>query len=252
MRISPRRRQRALKVHELRQHGRSLRAIGNELDISHTTVLSDLKLIETHWSEFAEQSADDFLLEQFGMLQTHLRRLLQRDLLRSLGHLSPADLRSVYHLHNDELGIVLRETRRICALLHERADARQLDPDQIPQDLDYPIDELTAAEKPARLAGSGNAKSKKTPSNKPRTNRSRSPRETTTHHGLPKLSKPNHSNRPIPSKTLKIPALARQEKNSDQPANQPRTDLTPEQLQKEAETFLQNQRKQLQTAAAGA
>ena len=63
----------------------------------------------------------DFLLEQFSTMQAHLRRLLDRDRLRSLGHRSPDKLRSVYHLQERRTRHqVLRETQRICALNHER------------------------------------------------------------------------------------------------------------------------------------
>ena len=68
MHISPQRRRRALRAHELRQQGRSLRAIGKILGVSHATVVADLKLVETHWSDFVEQSADDLLLEQLRLL----------------------------------------------------------------------------------------------------------------------------------------------------------------------------------------
>jgi len=235
MNISPRRRQRALKVHELRQQGRSLRNIGKQLDISHTTVLADLKLIETHWSQLTQQSADDFLLEQFGLLQRRLRSLLQRDLLKEFGRLTPAEYARIHVAYNQELAILLRETRRLATQLHGRAELRDLEPGEIPQELDYPVDELTAAAKPPK-------------SDKPRKPR-KLPESTNIHHGLPKSSKPNHPNHPIPRKTLVFPASNLQKKISGQPP----TDLTPEQLQQEAETFLRNQNRQdLQTAAAGA
>ncbi len=256
MNISPRRRQRALKVHELRQQGRSLRNIGKRLDISHATVLADLKLIETHWSEFTRQATDDMLLEQLGLLQRRLRSLLQQDLLDMFGSLSPPEFVRLHVAHNQELAILLRETRRLATQLHDRAEYRHPAPGQISEDLDYPLEELTAAAKPPssaqKAASSEPAKADKPAKtgklNKPR----RLPETTNIHHGLPKglpkSSKPNHSNHQIPRKTLEIPTPTTQAKNP----NQPLTELTPKQLQKEAEIYLRNQNKQsLQTTAAG-
>ena len=228
MRISPRRRQRALKVHELRQRGRSLRNIGKLLNVSHSTVLDDLKLVETHWSEFAEQSADDFLLEQFSLLQARLRTLLRQDLVKEYGRLNPTDFTRLYEAHNHELALLLRESRRLVDQIHDRAELRRLEADQLEQledKLGYPLEELTAAAKPAAA--------KKT---------QKLPEPTNAHHGLPKSSKPNHPNQPKPRKTLEIPTKPTQKKIPNQPPNT----LTPEQIQKEAETYLKSQ-----PAAAG-
>lgn len=236
MQISPRRRRRALRVHELRQRGRSLRNIGKQLDISHSTVLADLKLIEIHWSEFARQSTDDFQLEQLALMQRRLRMLLRRDLLKEFGRLSPIDFVRIHEAHNRELAILLRETRRLAAQLRERADLRDLDPAELPPELDFPEEELVSAlksTKPAKSTASARA--------------ARAGEPTTTHHGLPKSSKPNHSNHPIPRKTLEIASSTAPEKIS----NQPPADLTSEQLNQQAETFLRNyNRQELQPTAA--
>ncbi len=231
MNISPRRRLRALKVHELRQQGRSLRNIGKLLEISHATVLSDLRLVETHWSRITQQSADDFQLEQLAMLQRRVRILLRRDLLREFGDLSPTDFIRLYESHNHELAILLRETRRLADQLHQRADLRDvdLDQDELPPKLGFPEEELTAAQPPAAPA-------------KPGKSRKSQPRESTTRdHGIPKPTKLNHSNHQKPSKTRQIPPPPPPQKKSDQPPNQPLPDLTPEQLFQQAETFLRNQ-----------
>ncbi|MXX47307.1 MAG: hypothetical protein F4Z38_03205 [Chloroflexi bacterium] len=237
MQISPRRRQRALRVHELRQRGRSLRNIGKQLDISHSTVLADLKLIETRWSEFTRQSTDDFQLEQLALMQRRLRMLLRRDLLKEFGRLSPVDFVRIHEAHNQELAILLRETRRLAAQLRERADLRDLDPADIPTELDFPEEELVSALKSTRPAKSTES-----------ARAARAGEPTSTHHGLPKSSKPNHSNHPIPRKTLEIASSTAPEKISDQPP----ADLTPEQLDQQAETFLRNyNRQELQPTAAG-
>lgn len=244
MQISPRRRQRALRVHELRQRGRSLRNIGKQLDISHSTVLADLKLIETRWSEFTRQSTDDFQLEQLALMQRRLRMLLRRDLLKAFGSLSPSDFVRLHEAHNQELAILLRETRRLAAQLRERADLRDAESGQPSNELDFPLDELTAAPRPDKSDESANSAKSDASA------RQRQP--TNSHHGLPKSSKPNHSNHPIPSKTLEVAASTAPEKLSGQPANQPPADITPEQLNREAETFLRNyNRQELQPTAAG-
>ncbi len=262
MQISPRRRQRALKVHELRQQGRSLRNIGKLLNISHATALADLKLIETHWSEITRQSADDFLLEQFSLLQRRLRNLLRRDLVKEFGHLNPTAFVRFYEAHNHELAVVLRETRRLAAQLHERAELREIEPGQLPLEIDFPEDELTAAPKPARPAQPAqpaqpakptqpaqstkqNKSAKSVKSVKPR-------QQTNIHHGLPKSSKPNHSNRPIPRKTLDLPTPDAPQKILDQPLEQQLADLSPEELFRLAETHIEQlQRQEIQSAAAG-
>ena len=261
MQISPRRRQRALRVHELRQRGRSLRNIGKQLDISHSTVLADLKLIETRWSEFTRQSTDDFQLEQLALMQRRLRMLLRRDLLKAFGSLSPSDFVRLHEAHNQELAVLLRETRRLAAQLRERSDLRDAESGQPSNELDFPLDELTAAPRPAtpaksaksdKSAESANSAKSDEPANSAKSDASARQRQpTNSHHGLPKSSKPNHSNHPIPSKTLEIAASTAPEKLSGQPANQPPADITSEQLNREAETFLRNyNRQELQTAAA--
>ena len=75
MDISPLRRSRILKAHELRQNGDSLRSIATALNISQATLLADLRLLETHWSEVADALADDLLLELLTLLQARLQRL---------------------------------------------------------------------------------------------------------------------------------------------------------------------------------
>ena len=220
MQISPQRRQRALKAHQLRQQGRSLRNIAKQLGVSHSTICSDLKLLETHWSDVAQQSADDHLLEQSHLLQRRLRAVFQQDLSKDLGHLSPGDFIRAYHARNDEVAILLRETRRTISEIHKRADIRQLQPGEQRHQLDYPTDELAAAAKPSKPAVPN----------------------------LPQPSKPNHSNQQIPPKTLQIPSPAAPEEISNQPLEQP----IPEHILKEAQAFLERHRKDLFQGAAAA
>lgn len=220
MSISPRRRRRILRAHKLRQQGQSVRRIGKNLNVSHATIVADLKLLETHWSEVVEQSADDLLLEQLRLLQFRLRKVMDFDVLKSFGHCSPDDFARIYQAHVAEQATLLRETRRTVAQLHERADQRRPDADAPPLELDYTDDELAAAPRPS------------TPTEP---NKAEQP-------DLPELTKPDHLNHSIPSKTLEIPPPAAAEKTAD---------LPPEHLMKEAEAFLEQHRKQdLPTAAA--
>ena len=75
MDISPLRRSRILKAHELRQNGDSLPSIATALNISQATLLADLRLLETHWTEVADALADDLLLELLTLLRARLHRL---------------------------------------------------------------------------------------------------------------------------------------------------------------------------------
>ena len=86
MDISALRRSRILKAHELRQNGDSLRNIANALNISQATLLADLSLLETHWSEVADALADDLLLELLTLLQARLQRLTSAGPPLSLEH----------------------------------------------------------------------------------------------------------------------------------------------------------------------
>ena len=238
MHISPRRRQRALIVHELRQQGRSLRNIGKLLNISHATALADLKLIETHWSAITRQSADDFLLEQLSLLQRRLRNLLRRDLVKDFGHLNPTDFVRFYEAHNHELAIVLRETRRLMAQLHERAELRDIEPDQLPLEIDFPEDELAAAPKPSKSAKTGKSAKPRQPTN--------------VHHGLPKPSKPNHSDHPIPGKTLDVTSTDAPQKILNQPPDRQLDHLSPEELLRLVDKQIEGSKpKEIQSAAAG-
>ena len=86
MDISALRRSRILKAHELRHNGDSLRSIATALNISHATLLADLRLLETDWSEVADALADDLLLELLTLLQARLQRLTSAGPPPSLEH----------------------------------------------------------------------------------------------------------------------------------------------------------------------
>ncbi|MDE2891383.1 MAG: hypothetical protein OXN86_02600 [Chloroflexota bacterium] len=202
-----------------------MRRIGDNLNVSHATIVDDLKLLETHWSEVVEQSADDLLLEQLRLLQFRLRKVMEFDMLKSFGHCSPPDFARIYQAHVAEQATLLRETRRTVAQLQERAALRGTEAGEIPLELDYPEDELAAPPRPTN----------RTEPNKPE------------QPDLPELTKPDHPNHSVPSKTLENLAPLGSERTPDLPLEQ----QIPDQLMKEAQAFLEQHRKQDFAPAAG-
>ena len=53
MNISPRRRRRMQREHQLRQNGHTLEYIADKLKVSVVTVHADLRALETNWDNFA-------------------------------------------------------------------------------------------------------------------------------------------------------------------------------------------------------
>ena len=90
MDISALRRSRILKAHELRQNGDSLPSIATALNISHATLLADLRLLETDWPAVADALADDLLLELLTLLQARLQRLTSAGPPLPLEHIAGA------------------------------------------------------------------------------------------------------------------------------------------------------------------
>ena len=154
MPISPRRRRRILHAHRLREGGWSLREIAAELDISHTTVHQDLKLLETHWAEFAQALANDSLIEHHCRLRDQLERLYNQHPLdavhgfhdgMALIEFPPAQLVQLVALHKREIIAAMREYRYSINDLRKAAEAQRDTPQPVP---DYPDDELTPPEPP--------------------------------------------------------------------------------------------------------
>ena len=154
MPISPRRRRRILHAHRLREGGWSLREIAAELDISHTTVHQDLKLLETHWVEFAQALANDSLIEHHCRLRDQLERLYNQHPLdavhgfhdgMALIEFPPAQLVQLVALHKREIIAAMREYRYSINDLRKAAEAQRDTPQPVP---DYPDAELTPPEPP--------------------------------------------------------------------------------------------------------
>ena len=125
MQITPERRQRILKAQHLRQQGQSLRKIAEQLGVSHATVIADLKLLETHWSEIAAAAADDLLIEQMHHLRQYLAHVLGQDLAQLFaGSVSPAEYARLYTIRAGEISTLLRETRQTANTIYRRAAQR--------------------------------------------------------------------------------------------------------------------------------
>ena len=164
MPLSPQRRRRALRAHELRQHHFTIREIAAELRVSPTTVHDDLRAIETHQAEFARATAHDALLQHLALLRHRIHELITNPLKplepfaaqNSDGtvqplfqHIAGADLIRYLEHRDRALQSALREYRLTARDLLRAADAAQLDPETIAAAVaEYPAAELADAEPP--------------------------------------------------------------------------------------------------------
>ena len=76
MNISPRRRRRMQREHQLRQNGNTLEYIADKLNVSVATVHDDLRLLETNWDDFARATRHDLLLQQITRVNRRISQLL--------------------------------------------------------------------------------------------------------------------------------------------------------------------------------
>ncbi len=164
MPLSPQRRRRALRAHELRQHHFTIREIAAELHVSPATVHDDLRAIETHQAEFARATAQDALLQHLALLRHRIHELITNPLKplepfaaqNSDGsvqplfqHIDSADLIRYLQHRDRALQSALREYRLTARDLLRAADAAQLDPETIAAAVnEYPAAELADAEPP--------------------------------------------------------------------------------------------------------
>ena len=125
MNISPRRRRRIFREHELRQDGLTLEQIADQVDVSIATVHADLRLLEEHWSLVTKNIHDDLLLQQIARLDRRIERLNRLDPLdharRTLGpddQLSLDQLNQFEDRHYRRLAQAERELRMLLNQLH--------------------------------------------------------------------------------------------------------------------------------------
>ena len=147
MHIPPKRRRRALRIHQLTQCGASQRQIAEKLKISKTTIRADLQLIETHWSSLAAPAADDLLLQSLQLLRIRLSRAIKRDpVAHNANRLTPVEYLRACDARETQLNGLAREIRRTVQQVHRRAEQRPDQPDlfdEEPQELAETITEST-------------------------------------------------------------------------------------------------------------
>ena len=129
--VSPQRRRRILHAHQLRQTGATTRSIAQVLQVAPSTIHDDLRLLEQHWQEIAQQAAADALLTALGALQLSLN---------SFFHSQPNGA-NPFAANQRELIMVCRELRQTVNQIHK------LQPEDPPEEPpDYPDDQLADAE----------------------------------------------------------------------------------------------------------
>ena len=130
--VSPQRRRRILHAHQLRQTGATTRSIAQVLNVAPSTIHDDLRLLEQHWQDIAQQAAADALLTALGALQLSLN---------SFFHSQPNGA-NPFTANQRELIMVCRELRQTVNQIHK------LQPEDPPQEPpDYPDDQLADAER---------------------------------------------------------------------------------------------------------
>ena len=129
--VSPQRRRRILHAHQLRQTGATTRSIAQVLNVAPSTIHDDLRLLEQHWQDIAQQAAADALLTALGALQISLN---------SFFHPQP-NRANPFTANQRELILVCRELRQTVNQIHK------LQPEDSPEEPpDYPDDQLADAE----------------------------------------------------------------------------------------------------------
>ncbi len=130
MYITPNQRRRSMKAHYLQRKGKTISEIAEQLEVSRSTVRSDLKLVETHWGSIAAAAADDLLLDSLYLLQLRLDVATRSDVLKAVRkHLSPAEILQAHEAQQTQLNNLAREIRRTVQEVHRRADERPNRPD---------------------------------------------------------------------------------------------------------------------------
>lgn len=111
MNISPQRRRRTLREHQLRQNGYTLEQIAEKVNVSIATVHADLRLLETNWSDVAQATRNDLLLQQINRLNRRIGNLLNRKQFARDTALTVEQLISLESLLSRDLNAACRELR---------------------------------------------------------------------------------------------------------------------------------------------
>ena len=145
MNISPRRRRRIIREHQLRQNGRTLEDIAARLGVSVATVHADLRLLETNWNDFAQATRHDLLLQQITRVNRRIGHLLNRKPLGPEAGFTAEEFLRVETLYAQNLNAACRELRLLLRELP--GDARPGSGEIIDIELaDYPDYELADPE----------------------------------------------------------------------------------------------------------
>ena len=155
MYTSPQRRRRILSAHNFRQHGYSLRDIAQRLHVSAATIHADLRALETDWTDIAQATRNDLLLQQIHRLNRRINRLIRQnpaDLAAEVGFPPsiPLGLDAMTRLHalrEQSLNAACRELRLLLQQLPDDhqppgdtielellADDQLADPDRVQSD----------------------------------------------------------------------------------------------------------------------
>ncbi len=227
--ISPRRRRRIFRAHQLRQDGLTLEQIAEQLDVSVATVHADLRLLEEHWVVLAQDIHDDLLLQQIARLDRRVERLSRldpiADVQRALGpdaELNLEQLGLIEDRHERRLAQAGRELRMLLKQLHNRHDYRSTrsadapdeelaDPETAPRNLKEPETQRTAIARktleivPPEVAEKNSSTTPQTPIDLPRDTGRNQPCPCGSGRKR-KRCHPQHSNPPPPA-PARIPPL---------------------------------------------
>lgn len=189
MNISPQRRRRTLREHQLRQNGHTLEQIAEKVNVAVSTVHADLRLLETNWSDFALSTRNDLLLQQINRVNRRITKLINAGVVGLELCATVDQAFRARALHSQELNAACRELR---LLLRELPADAPHSGEIIELELaDYPDHELADTERPRK-----NLK-------KPESERAAIPRKTQVIAPPPPAEKnsPEHLKLPLPKNT---------------------------------------------------
>jgi len=196
MSISPQRRRRTLREHQLRQNGYTLEQIAEKVNVAVSTVHADLRLLETNWTDFAQSTRNDLLLQQINRVNRRIGRLLNNGVV-GLKLCTTAD--QVFRaraLYSQELNAACRELR---LLLRELPADAPHGGEIIELELaDYPDHELADPERPRKNLKKPESEPVAIPHKTRETEPSPPPEKNSSEH--PKMALPQNTgrNRPCP------------------------------------------------------
>ncbi|MYD17080.1 MAG: HTH domain-containing protein [Chloroflexi bacterium] len=196
MNISPRRRRRTLREHQLRQNGHTLEQIAAKLGVSVATVHADLRLLETNWTDFAQATRNDLLLQQINRVNRRIGSLINTGVLGLELCITMNDALRARALHSQELNAACRELR---LLLRELPAESPLSGEIIELErADYPDYELADPERPRKNLKEPETDRTAIPHNTQETAAPEPPKESSPENLKSDLPKNTGRNKPCP------------------------------------------------------